>query len=263
MCKLTYALALAVMTAGIAAATSAKSVVTVDPADFVRDVTNPWYPLPRGSQAVFRGRQSGKPTRDVMTVRRGTKTILGVPCVVVTDYLYVDGRLRERTRDWFAQDTKGSVWYFGEDTAELDATGHVTSREGSWQAGVDGAEAGIVMPGRPRVGQSFRQEFYKGHAEDHFKIVSISAQVSTPFVSGSHAMKTLEWSPLEPGVREHKYYVRGIGLVAVPADDQVLVSFKAVAATRTAAPRSGRGARHAARDRTRRRARRRARRGAR
>ena len=149
-------------------------------------------------------------------MRRGTKTILGVPCVVVTDYLYVDGRLRERTRDWFAQDTKGSVWYFGEDTAELDATGHVTSREGSWQAGVDGAEAGIVMPGRPRVGQSFRQEFYKGHAEDHFKILSISAQVSTPFVSGSHARR--RW--VESDVRELRARCRPR---RVPADDQMLV----------------------------------------
>jgi len=206
--------------------TAAASPGAVDPGHFVRDVSNAWYPLPRGSQAVFRGTESGQPSRDVVTVLRGTKSILGVPCVVVSDNLYVRGRLRERTRDWYAQDVKGNVWYFGEDTAELDESGRVTSREGSWQAGVNGAKPGIVMPGRPRVGQSFRQEFSKGHAEDHFMILSLSARVSTPFVTTGRAMETLEWSPLEPNVREHKYYVRGIGNVAVPADHQVLVSYK-------------------------------------
>ena len=205
---------------------AAASSAAIDPTHFVRDVTNAWYPLPRGSQATFHGIESGQPSRDVVSVLRRTKTILGVPCVVVADNLYVRGLLRERTRDWYAQDTKGNVWYFGEDTAELDESGRVTTREGSWQAGVDGAAPGIVMPARPQVGQSFRQENYKGHAEDHFRILSLSAQVSTPFVSSGHAMKTLEWSPLEPNVREHKYYVRGIGIVADPGDHMVLVSYR-------------------------------------
>src|SRR5262245_36821561 len=165
----------------------------VDPANYVRDVTNPWWPLPRGSQAVFRGTEDGRPTRDVVTVLQRTKTILGVRCVVVSDNLYVAGRLRERTLDWYAQDKHGTVWYFGEDTAELATAGRVTSREGSWEAGVDGAEPGIVMPGRPRVGQSFRQEYYKGRAEDHFRILGMSAHVATPFVSSDRAMETLEW----------------------------------------------------------------------
>jgi hypothetical protein len=220
MCRIACLGVVVVLTA------AAASPAAVTPAHFVRDVSNPWYPLPRGSQAVFRGTESGQPSRDVVTVLRRTKSILGVPCVVVSDNLYIAGRLRERTRDWYAQDRKGNVWYFGEDTAELDESGKVTSREGSWQAGVDGAAPGIVMPARPRPGQSFRQEYYKGHAEDHFKILTLSARVSTPFVSSSRAMETLEWSPLEPNVREHKYYVRGIGNVAVPADHQVLVSYK-------------------------------------
>src|SRR5262249_3171772 len=145
---------------------AAASSAAIDPTHFVRDVTNAWYPLPRGSQATFHGIESGQPSRDVVSVLRRTKTILGVPCVVVADNLYVRGLLRERTRDWYAQDTKGNVWYFGEDTAELDESGRVTTREGSWQAGVGGAAPGIVMPARPQVGQSFRQENYKGHAED-------------------------------------------------------------------------------------------------
>jgi hypothetical protein len=132
--------------------------------------------------------------------------------------VYVDGRPTEATSDWFAQDRKGNVWYFGEATAELDHSGKVKSREGSWQAGVDGAKPGIVMPGRPKVGQSFRQEYLKGHAEDHMAIQSLAATVRVPYVSTSRAMRTREWTPLEPGVVEHKYYVRGLGMVK---DDEV------------------------------------------
>jgi hypothetical protein len=194
----------------------------VDPADFVRTIDNPWYPLRPGT--TYRFRSPDGATRDVVTVTRRTKTILGVRCVVVSDNVYENGRLTEPTSDWYAQDRRGNVWYFGEATAELDKNGKVKTREGSWEAGVHGAKAGIVMSGRPRVGQSFRQEYYKGHAEDHFAIETLSASVHTPYVSSRHAMRTREWSPLEPGATERKYYVRGVGLVAVPADDIVLVS---------------------------------------
>jgi hypothetical protein len=198
----------------------------IDPARFGRSVDNPWYPLRPGTTYVYRGLEQGAVSRDVVTVETRTKTILGVRCVVVHDELSVGGRVVERTDDWFTQDRDGTVWYFGEATAELDAQGHVTSTEGSWQAGVDGARPGIVMPARPRVGQSFRQEYYAGHAEDHFAIVSLTASVQTPYVSSHRAMLTREWSPLEPGVSEQKVYVRGIGLVADRTDRSVLVSMK-------------------------------------
>jgi hypothetical protein len=107
----------------------------------------------------------------------------------------------------------------------------VTSREGSWQTGRNGARPGIFMPAHPRVGQSFRQEYLKGHAEDHFKVAGLRASVSVPFVSSSHAMRTTEWSPLEPKVLDAKFYVRGIGNVSektVKGGDErlELVSFK-------------------------------------
>jgi hypothetical protein len=89
----------------------------------------------------------------------------------------------------------------------------VTSREGSWQAGVHGARAGIVMPARPRVGQSFRQEYLAGHAEDHFLVLSVAASVHVPYTSSRRALLTKEWTPLEPGVIDHKVYLRGIGMV--------------------------------------------------
>ena len=129
------------------------------------------------------------------------------------DRLYLRGRLRERTTDWYAQDRRGAVWYFGEQTSELDARGRVASTEGTWQSGVDGAKAAIYMPAQPRVGQSFRQELYAGHAEDHFRVLSLDASVSVPYISSRHALLTKEWTPLEPGVVDHKLYVRGVGTV--------------------------------------------------
>jgi len=176
-------------------------------------VTNQWFPLRPGTTYAYTGVRDGQPSREVFTVTRLTKTIQGVRCTVVHDRLYLRGRLRERTTDWYAQDRGGAVWYFGEQTAELDVRGHVTSTEGTWRSGVDGAKAGIYMPAHPRVGQSFWQELYAGHAEDHFRVLSLNASVSVPYISSRHALLTKEWTPLEPGVIDHKLYVRGIGTV--------------------------------------------------
>ena len=170
---------------------------------FVARVDNAWFPLPRGTVWIYRGIKDGEPSRDVVRVERVTRAIDGVRCVSVSDRLYERGRLAERTTDWYAQDATGTVWYFGEDTAELDRSGHVTSTEGTWQSGVDHARAGVFMPATPHVGQSFRQEYLKGHAEDHFQVVSVTGR----------RLVTKEWTPLEPGVVDHKVYVRGIGLV--------------------------------------------------
>jgi hypothetical protein len=171
---------------------------------FSAHVTNPWFPLEPGTRWVYTGVKDGKRSRDVVTATHGTKTIDGVPCVAVHDMLYLRGRLEERTTDWYSQDSRGNVWYFGENTAELDRHGHVTSTEGTWQTGVHSAKAGIFMPASPRVGQTGRQEFLKGHAEDHFEVVAIF---------GNKMLLTQEWTPLEPRVLDHKFYVRGIGTV--------------------------------------------------
>jgi hypothetical protein len=183
------------------------------PGDFVRRVDNPWFPLIPGTTFVYRGVKDGKAARDVYTVTQAAKTIQGVRCTGVRDRLFLAGRLEERTTDWYAQDRRGNVWYFGESTAELDRAGRVTSTEGSWQAGRSGAQAGIYMTARPQVGQSRRQEYYKGHAEDHFSVLTLRASVSVPYVSSNRALLTKEWTPLEPGTVDHKYYLRGIGEV--------------------------------------------------
>ncbi len=196
-----------------ACAAGASQAAQEQPAKFVRRIDNPWYPLKPGTTYIYTGRKDGKRGRDVFKVTSRTKTINGVECTEVDDRLYLSGHLAERTKDWYAQDGKGNVWYFGEATAELDKSGHVLNREGSWRAGVDGAQAGILLPGHPRVGQTMRQEYYKGHAEDHFAVLSLSASVVVAYTASAHALLTKEWTPLEPGVIDHKLYVRGIGLL--------------------------------------------------
>ncbi|HYX78615.1 MAG TPA: hypothetical protein VE727_04570 [Solirubrobacterales bacterium] len=184
---------------------------TLHPSDFVRRVDNPWFPLKPGSKWRYRGREGHSRFRDKMRVTHRTKRIEGVRATVVHDVVLKRGKPREVTNDWYAQDRHRNVWYFGENTRELDRHGHVKTREGTWKTGRDGARPGILFPGQPRVGQKARQEYYKGHAEDHFKILDVDAHVSTPYVSTHHAVRTKEWTPLEPGVVDNKYYVRRVG----------------------------------------------------
>jgi hypothetical protein len=202
-----------VLTAVAALTVAAAPAPGADPG-FTARVTNPYYPLLPGMRWEYRGVKDGRPLRDVVQVTRRIERIGGVPSAVVIDRAYVDGRLAESTIDWFAQDGKGTVWYFGEATQEVDRRGRVTSTEGSWRAGVDGARQGVFMPAHPRVGQSFAQEHYPGHAEDRFKVVSRRATVGVPFGTfRARALMTEEWTPLEPGVLDAKWYVRGIGQV--------------------------------------------------
>jgi len=195
-------------------ASSTTPTPSIDPANFTARVTNPWFPLPVGTTYVYRGVKDGKPARDVYTVERRIRRIAGVPCAVVFDRLYLAGKLEERTLDYYTQDKAGNVWYFGEDTAELTPSGKVKNREGSWLKGVHGAQPGIFMTPNPTVGDSHRQEYYKGQAEDHYQVLSLSAPVTVPYRHFASALLTKEWTPLEPDTLDHKYYVKGIGEVA-------------------------------------------------
>jgi hypothetical protein len=183
------------------------------PSEFAPRVDNPWFPLRPGTTLLYRGRKDGEPSRDRMRVLRQRKTILGVRATVVSDKLYLRGKLEERTRDWYAQDARGNVWYLGEATAELNPDGSIKTSEGSWQAGVDSAHAGIFMPAHPHRGQTGIQELLKGEAEDHFRVLDLNAIVETRVAVTNHALLTREWTPLEPGVVDHKYYVPGLGTV--------------------------------------------------
>lgn len=204
---------------------------TLSPRDFVAHVENPWFPLKPGSEYRYTGLKGQTKTVDVVKVTDRTKRILGVKATVVHDVVSVNGRPEEVTDDYYAQDRHGNVWYFGEATKELDSHGNTTSTEGSFQAGVNGARAGVLIPGHPKVGLVARQEFSEGQAEDHFKVLNLNASVSVPFVSSHNALRTKEWTPLEPKVLDNKYYVRGIGTVreiAVkgPVERLRLVSFQ-------------------------------------
>jgi hypothetical protein len=180
---------------------------------FARRIDNPWFPLLPGTVFVYRGEKDGRPARDVLTVTRRHREILGIDATVIDDRLYLSSHLAERTTDWYAQDRRGNVWYLGEATATLDAHGRTLSNEGSWRAGLNGARAGIYMPAHPEPGDAGRQEYYRGHAEDQFRVLSLTAHVSAPAVSSDRALLTQETSRLEPGTVDHKLYVRGCGTV--------------------------------------------------
>jgi hypothetical protein len=186
----------------------------IDPADFSPHVTNELFPLTPGKILVSTGIKDGKKALDLFAPSRRTRVIDGVRTRVVEDRGYLDNVLAERTSDYYAQDRCGNVWYFGEDTATLDRHGRVVDTEGTWHAGVDGAQPGVFMQAHPQLGRSFRQEWYQGQAEDAFKVIDHSATVAVPYGSFRHALRTAETTALEPGVLDNKYYVRGVGEVA-------------------------------------------------
>jgi hypothetical protein len=185
----------------------------IDPANFTATIDNVWLPFVPGTVFTYTGTKDGKAGVDVVTVTGKTAVIDGVACVLIEDRLKLNGVLEEETVDYYTQDLAGNVWYFGEDTKELDAKGRVTSREGSWHAGVDGAVPGVFMEADPVIGNAYLQEFYKGHAEDHYRVKSLTASVTVPAGAYTGVLLTEEWTPLEPDVLDNKYYVKGIGEV--------------------------------------------------
>jgi hypothetical protein len=233
---LLLAMAYAFAFAGISAAKQPASIPVApgwparNASDFAGKIDNPWFPLITGSSWVSIGIKDGKPTVDTFTVTGRTKVIEGVTTHVVRDVLTVNGKPIEVTSDWYAQDKQGNVWYFGENTKEFNAAGKVTSTSGTWRAGVKGARPGIYMPAHPMVGMGGYQEYWKGQALDHYRILSLSASVKVPYGSFTKAMKTRETTVLEPGVVDRKFYVRGIGQVSEttakgPTETSFLQSF--------------------------------------
>ena len=190
--------------------------VTLDPAEFTTRIDNPWWPMRPGSRWVYRETdQEGTVQRVVVTVTDRTEKIAnGVEARVVRDVVTEDGQPVEVTDDWYAQDAGGNVWYLGEDTAEYE-NGKVASREGSFEAGVDGAQAGVIMPADPEPGLRYREEYYKGEAEDRAKVLSLDEQAEAPFGHFDNALVTANENPLEPRILELKFYARGVGPVLV------------------------------------------------
>jgi hypothetical protein len=189
--------------------------VELDPADFTTRIDNPYWPMTPGSRWVYRETDpDGTEKRVEVTVTHRTKRVARVRARVVHDVVTQGGALVENTHDWYAQDRAGNVWYLGESTREYENR-KVASTEGSWEAGVDGAQAGVVMPAEPRVGMSYRQEQYAGQAEDRARILSLDEQAEVPFGRFRRVLMTKDYTPLEPAVLEHKLYARGVGPVLV------------------------------------------------
>lgn len=187
--------------------------VELDPSDFGATIDNPWWPMRPGTRWVYRETDGeGGVQRVEVTVTERTREVLGIEARVVHDVVTEDGRVVEDTYDWYAQDDRGNVWYLGEDTREYAEDGTV-STEGSWEAGVDGAQAGILVPAQPEVGMSYRQEYLAGEAEDAAEVVSLDARAVVPAGRFEHVLATRETTPLEPGLVERKHYARGVGPV--------------------------------------------------
>jgi hypothetical protein len=183
-----------------------------DPANFVTRIDNRYMPLTPGTTLVYQGTKDKELQRNEVAVTNETKTILGVQCVVVRDRVTVKGELTEDTLDWYAQDKDGNVWYFGEASKSIE-NGKVTSTEGSWEAGIDGAQPGIVMPADPNVGDRYRQEYYAGKAEDMAQVIELGGPGTVSYGHFDNVLVTKEWSPLESNVVEHKTYAPGVGLM--------------------------------------------------
>ena len=186
---------------------------TIDPDHFSTRIDNRFFPLVPGLTYIYVGTKEGSPQRDEFQIMHRTKVIMGVTCREVRDRAFVDGVLEEDTLDWFAQDDQGNVWYFGEDTKELDEDGNVISTEGSWEAGVHGALPGIIMQANPRVGDTYQQEFSEGVAEDMATVLSLKKTVKLTLGTFTGCLATEEFTPLEPGAIDRKFYAPGIGFV--------------------------------------------------
>lgn len=187
--------------------------VTLDPADFVSQIDNPYWPMVPGTRWIYRESDpQGNAQKVKVTVTTHTKDILGIQATVVHDVVTEHGQLIENTWDWYAQDVCGNVWYLGENTKEYE-NGVVVTTAGSWEAGVDGAQAGVIVPADPQVGLAYRQEYYAGEAEDAAEVLSLVEQAQVPYGHFRDVLLTKETTPLHRRILEYKLYAKDIGVV--------------------------------------------------
>jgi hypothetical protein len=186
----------------------------INPANFVAAITNPYFPLTPGTTFIYEGSSAEGFHHVEFAVTHNTKVILGVTCIEVSDRAFLNGELAEDTVDWFAQDTAGNVWYFGENTGEL-IDGRFVTLDGSFTAGVNGAKPGIIMKAQPAVGNFYRQEFDIENAEDLAEVSSLSESVTVPIQASpfTNCLQTTETTPLETSLLEYKFYAAGVGNV--------------------------------------------------
>ena len=182
----------------------------IDPSKFVAKVNNPYYSLKPGKSYTFQSKTQEGTEKNIVTVTNRTNEILGIKAIEVWDRVWLNNELIEETLDWYAQDKEGNVWYFGEDSKKYE-NGKIVSTKGSWTGGIDGAKPGIIMEAHPKVGDEYRQEYYKGEAEDMADVVALGQRVSVPYGTFKDCLKTRDWSRVESSLNEYKYYCPGIG----------------------------------------------------
>lgn len=184
----------------------------LDAASFVAAVTNPFFPLVPGTTLHFAGQTDEGLETNTVAVLGQPRVVAGITATVVHDRVYLNGSLIEETWDWYAQDRNGDVWYLGEDSREM-RNGTIVSRAGSWETGVDGAKPGIIMWADPaaHVGASYRQEYYRGQAEDWARVLGVGESVTVPFGTFTGCIRTEDWNALDRDVLEHKYYCPQLG----------------------------------------------------
>lgn len=168
----------------------------------------------QGTTFIYRSETKEGIERNEVVVTDKTRIVLGFTTTVVWDRVWFDDELIEETYDWYAQDKEGNVWYFGEDSKEYE-NWKVVSMEGSWEAGVDGAKPGIIIEAHPKVGDSYKQEYYNGEAEDMGDVVALGETVTVPYRTFENCLKTRDWSQIDPDLNEYKYYSPEIGGVVL------------------------------------------------
>ncbi|MBI2135418.1 PepSY domain-containing protein [Candidatus Woesearchaeota archaeon] len=186
----------------------------INPGDFSTNINNKYLTFSPGTTYVYEGKTEEGTERIEVYVTDNIKKIMDVDVLEVRDRVWLNDELIEDTKDWYAQDRYGNVWYFGEDSKEI-VNGKIASTAGSWVSGYYGAKPGIVMKANLQIGETYRQEYYKGQAEDMADVVALGVKVRVKYGSFENCLQTREWNPLEPGADEYKYYCPEAGNVVL------------------------------------------------
>ena len=186
----------------------------INPNDFISKVDNKYFVLEPGTKFIYENKTDEGLERIEVTVTNEVKKVMGVTATVVRDKVWLNNELVEDTKDWYAQDKEGNVWYFGEDVDNYES-GKLKDHKGAWEAGVDGAKPGIIMLANPKVGDSYRQEYYKGEAEDMADVIAIGKKVTVSSGTLDDCLQTRDWSKIESTANEYKYYCPAVGFVVL------------------------------------------------
>ncbi len=186
----------------------------INPSDFSTNITNPLFTLPIGRKLTYEEQTTGGSEKNVIEIANEKRIIMGVETIVYRDKVWKNNQLIEDTKDYLAQDKDGNVWYFGEEVNNYES-GKLVDHKGSWIAGNKGALPGIWIKSQHFVGDSYRQEYYQGEAEDMTNVVAVNKTVKTKKATYKGCVKMYDWTPLEPSSQENKYYCPEVGALVV------------------------------------------------